>query len=68
MFSVLDDDVPDLVYLDFSSDESDDEVDFVDEEEYDPFFSSENLSRYFEGNITNSIFLPQQSYDACDTG
>ena len=32
MFSVLDDDVLDLVYLDHSSDECDDKVDSVDEE------------------------------------
>ena len=39
--------VPDLVYLDFSSDESDDEIDSVDEEQYDPFFASGNFSRLF---------------------
>ena len=65
MFSVLDDDVPDLVYLDFSSDESDDEVDSVDEEQYDHFFLLlETFQGCLAGNVTNSDFLPQQPYSS----
>ena len=45
MFSELDDDVPDLVDIDYSSDDSDDEENSDNEEVFYPFFASDIFSK-----------------------